>query len=321
MMHFGTDPEFFILDEGGKSVPAHTYLPPKSAPIGVASEGVKRGLFQFFRDGYAVEVNVAPATQVATLSWRVQAACEALRTFILGEGERLSTRPGVPVEWDRMDGAPTDVMEVGCDPSLDAYTGLQKFPSLDPKTIPDRFAGGHMHFSTTKLGEKAFSAWADKDAVPGRVKILDLYVGLPLTYLFPSEEGFHRRLFYGQAGEYRYQDYGTHVGFEYRVPSPQLWGHPAVASLAFLAARRVIENPPKWDPGIENDLRGAINGGIGMEKLLPTLPGFYDPPLLKRAAETLRPLVESPGELDPTGRGWHELVDDLSSSLSHVMAA
>lgn len=317
MIHYGTDPEFFILDAEGRSVPAHLRLPHKSAPLGVASEGMPRGYFSLFRDGYAAEVNVSPSTTIATMMWKVQAACEALRTFVLKEGERLTTRAGVPVTKQWLVGAPPDVMESGCDPSMDAYTGEQKFPAMDMKTAPDRFAGGHMHFSCAKLGARGLHGWSDKERIPEKVKLLDLYVGLPLTFLFPTEDSFNRRLFYGQAGEFRFQDYGTHVGFEYRVPTPHLWGHGAVASLAFTAARFVLEGSFKWDEGMAGDLQGAINGGIDMEKMLRPLISLYDVDLLKKGAEALRPLVESPGELDSAAAGWREFTE----TFSHVKAA
>lgn len=306
-MFFGTDPETFILDEGGKSVPAHMRLPGKASPVGVAMNGKKKGYFSFFRDGYAVEVNVSPSSSIIELIYKVQAAYDALRTFVLREGEHLTTRPAVPVDWSKMEGAPPDVLETGCDPSEDAYTGKQKFPSMDPKSNPDRMAGGHMHFSAFKRRGEAVTPWAMKEHIPTKVKQLDLHVGLPLTFLFPTREGFNRRTFYGQAGEFRFQDYGNASGLEYRVPTPEIFSHPAIASLAFSSAKATLERVHEWDTCMEEDLRGAINFGIDMEKLLRPLEGVYDLSLLKKAKELLK-RTDSPLGLDPDPQSWESFV-------------
>lgn len=314
-MLIGTDPEFFILGEGGKSIPAHRKLPGKATPLQVAAGGRRKGAFSFFRDGYAVEVNVPPAGTVQELTWSMQAALDALRTFVLVGGETLTTLPGVPVSWALMKGAPEDVLSVGCDPSEDAYSGEKKFPSLDPKTARERFSGGHMHFSTSKVGGEG---WALKKNIPKCVKLLDLYVGLPLTFFFPSPEGFHRRLFYGQAGEFRFQDYGTAHGLEYRVPTPEIWGHPAIASFAFETAIHVLRNGPSlwkgWDTGREADLRGAINWGEGIEALLTPLNGLWDLSDLRAFCARIRPLVERPLSLEEPLSGWRALVPPLKKA-------
>jgi len=313
-MRIGTDPEFFILDEGGRSVPAHMRLPPKASPLSVASKGEKKGAFSFFRDGYAAEVNVPPAAKRADLIWSMQAAIDALRTFVLKEGERLTTSPGVEVTWEKMGDAPQDVLEVGCDPSEDAYTGLKKFPSLDPSSAKERFGGGHMHFSCTKTpkGEPS-EDWAKPGTIPGVVKLLDLYLGLPLTFFFPSVSGFHRRLFYGQAGEFRFQDYGDAVGLEYRVPTPEIWGHSAIASWAFDTAEGVLARSAflerQWDEAIEDDLRGAINTGQGVEDVLTALHGKFDIPLLRSLREVFQPIALSPLDMSPLV-GWREYLGE-----------
>lgn len=304
-MKFGSDPEFFILDAGGKSIPAHKRLPGKNAPLQVAARGQRKGAFSFFRDGYALEVNVPPADTVQELTWSMQAALDCVRTFVLSGGERLTTLPGIPVSWGEMKGAPEDVMSVGCDPSEDAYTGDKKYPTLDPATAKERFSGGHMHFSTPKKGGEG---WALRKNIPRAVKMLDLFVGLPLTFFFPSKEGFHRRLFYGQAGEFRFQDYGSEHGLEYRVPSPEVWGHPAVASFAFETAAEVLRRGPSlwknWDSAIEDDLRGAINWGTDVEKLLTPLEGVFDVATLKKLCGRFRPLVEEPLSLEEESSHW-----------------
>lgn len=325
-MMLGTDPEFFVLDEKGRSIPAHKVgAPIKEEALRVPNAGRRPGseaYFSIFRDGYAIEVNVPPSACRQEITWRMQAAIYVIRKFMLREGERLSTVPGVEVAWDRMENAPPDLLEVGCSPSEDAYTGESKSPAIDPRTSNWRFAGGHLHFSEAKQYTDNAHSFAFRDAnIPTTVKLLDLYVGLPLTLLYPSKEGFLRRQFYGQAGEFRRQSYGTgglngaYKGIEYRVPTPEIWGHQAAASLAMGAGRWVLQNAHslKWDKGIESDLRGAINEGIGVKKLIRTAPGIYDLPALEKAAEVLQKESEHPlPALDPMASGWDSF---LSSRL------
>jgi hypothetical protein len=113
---------------------------------------------------------------------------------------------------------------------------------------------------------------------------MDLYVGAPLSFLFDSKQTFLRRRFYGQAGEFRSQKYGSgkeEVGVEYRTPGPEVWNAAWVASFAMGVGRHIALNfralAKKWDKHIEADLQLAINTGAGLSKMLRLTRGLeYD---------------------------------------------
>lgn len=279
-MYFGTDPEYLIVNKLGRPVPAHKAgfgdkehkMVLRSALYGGPDDWESR----VFRDGYMVEVNIKPDTCRQTTTHRMQRAIQALQQKLRPKYQLVS-RAAVKINLARdMKDAPEDVLQFGCEPSYDAYELEAKIPPIDAITHPFRYAGGHLHFGHS--GDKRLDWMKNKDIHPMFVKLMDLYVGLPLTYLFDSKYTFWRRRFYGQAGEFRSQRYGkgeTQIGVEYRTPGPEVWNEPWVASFAMGTGRYIGHNlkvlATKWDKGIEGDLIGAINTGVDVEKLVKRL--------------------------------------------------
>lgn len=284
-MLLGTDPEFFLVDRDGKPVPAH------KAGFGDKHNKMKLGAKfnqnRAFRDGYAVEVNVGAYTCRESMCWAVLDALYAIRTEAEKHNLRVIATPAVQIDLAKDMGpdAPPDVLTFGCDPSWDSYTGEVKVPQLDAMSHEWRYAGGHMHFSTPLRADKkgvtdGRCAWMLKaEDVQLFVRMLDLYVGVPLTALAESSETFRRRQFYGQSGEFRYQEYKPSpaypngcVGVEYRTPGPEVWASIPTASLAFGQARTIalgFETYKKnWDAGIEKDVRAAIDTGKNVRELV-----------------------------------------------------
>lgn len=288
-MYFGTDPEYLIVNKLGRPIPAHKAgfgdkehkMILRTAPYGGPKEWESRA----FRDGYMVEINIKPDRCRQIVTYRMRRAVVAVQ-HKLPAGYRLAAIPAVRINLEQdMKNAPEDVKQFGCKPSYDAYELEAKIPPIDAMTHPLRYAGGHLHFGYS--GENSLGWMKDKEQHPKFVKMMDLYVGLPLTYLFDSKQTFQRRRFYGQAGEFRSQKYGkgtTQIGVEYRTPGPEVWNSPWVASFAMGAGRYIGMNLKKvwkrWDKGIEADLVAAINTGEGVEKLLKlaVLPGYHEYP-------------------------------------------
>src|SRR5687767_2271265 len=138
--NMGADPEFMVVDKDGNFVPAHRVgIPPKKEKDPTYYNNYGAG-HQFFRDGAVVEVNTThPSTCRAGLISSVQASLFAARDA-LPRGYSLKATASMPVDLDDlMRDAPPDVMEFGCNPSYDAYTGLSKYPG-DAANIPFRFA-------------------------------------------------------------------------------------------------------------------------------------------------------------------------------------
>ena len=278
-MYFGTDPEYLIVNRLGRPVPAHKAgFGDKDNKTVLHSNAYVTGDWESraFRDGYMVEVNIKPDTCRQTTTHRMKRALNELQRK-LAPKYRLVAVPAVKINLKvDMKDAPPDVLQFGCEPSYDAYTGETKVPPIDAITHPFRYAGGHLHFGHSSGRSTEWMLNPKKH--PMFIKLMDLYVGLPLTYLFDDKRTFWRRRFYGQAGEYRSQKYGIHkneVGVEYRTPGPEVWNEPWVASFAMGAGRYISSAidtlTSKWDKGIEGDLIGAINTGADVEKLVRRL--------------------------------------------------
>ena len=272
---FGSDPEFFIADKTNTPVPAHLFFPPKEAPFLESSGGET---IKMFRDGYALELNIPPRTCRQEFAGRIRAGLHAAQSK-LPTGYSLLAIPSIKINLKDLADAPEDVLLFGCDAVADAYSGEDRSVNLNGLTHPYRYAGGHLHYSGT------WPWLADRKARDLCVKMLDLYLGVPFTFLFHDLGEFRRRKHYGQAGEYRFQQYpdGTR-GIEYRVLSPRVMNHPCLLSLCNGILRHVVTNfvklRPGWDATIEPKVRRAINTGFRAQELLTTLPTFYTPELL-----------------------------------------
>src|SRR5258706_5399179 len=232
LVGLGADPEFFILSPQGESVPAHTFFTrQKDAPFfwkaGNAIWPVAPG-GKMFRDGWALEIN-------PRFKWCRAYVYEDVKALLKGAmkmlplGYTLSSQATVHLKEGAMDGAPEDVLTTGCSPSWDAYTGETKVPEVDYTTYHKRHSGGHIHFSMGAKDEKEKkqNPFLNEDDVKAFIKLCDLYVGLPSTVLFACEGLWERREVYGQAGEFRRQQYPNGaVGCEYRTPSAEIFNHP-----------------------------------------------------------------------------------------------
>ena len=270
----GTDPEFFILDDKGKPVPAWKFFPPQRQKILIGQAGA------LFRDGYALEVNATPESCRGRFGNEVKGSLKHALAM-LPKDYSFTSSPAVRIDLNDMNDAPPDCQIFGCDESLNAYTQKSSSVNLDAYDHPFRYAGGHMHISSSNC--RFLESDADKFLF---VKLCDLFVGLPLAYLFDDEANVQRRKYYGRAGECRFQKYpdGT-TGIEYRTPPPQLWNDQRLMGLMFGVFRdlsyryKVLKT--QWNPAWEPMIQDAINTGQVPYGLLQTAGGFYTPELLR----------------------------------------
>lgn len=275
MWGLGTDPEFFIRNRlTGAPVPAHRFFDDKHN---------KRD-FDYgraFRDGYGVEINLLRSLSCReTLAHHVGRCISAVRD-IIGPANELISVPAVRINLCDMDDAPPDVREFGCEPSVCAYKGEYKVPAINAMKHEWRYSGGHMHLSIDP--DRTPPVWfTDPQAVRLFVKMLDLFLGVPLTCLFGGELSNQRRKYYGQAGEFRLQNYpNKSIGVEYRTPGPEIFNAPPIASFAFGVLRAVARSydalTTLWDPSLEGDIQHAVNTGEGVWSLLQEVPNYYSP--------------------------------------------
>lgn len=281
-MRFGADPEFVIVEKAtGTPVPAHKFFGDKYHKKQVETV---RGPAALFRDGFNLEINVPPQDCRALLVAGMKDAVVAAKAH-LGPAFDLVSPQSVAVDLSFVKDAPEDVQQFGCEPSYCAYRLVPKVPDINAVDHPFRYAGGHMHFS---LDARGFIKNPDNHI--DIIRLLDLYLGLPLTALFGDANSIQRRKYYGQAGEFRTQDYkgdGSLIGVEYRTPGPEVWTNDnIIASWAFGIGKYVISHFAELrrtlDPAKFDATREAID--VAPEKawdLMRAVPGFYTADFLK----------------------------------------
>lgn len=286
-MLLGADPEIFLADATGKAVSAAVLFPGGKESKKTLYSDDPYGIYvKGFRDGYAVELNINPASCIASATEVMRAGLLALEKLAAEQELVLAPWPSVRVDLEPLlkTGDPT-MFQFGCDPALNAYTRGPCYINLDGASHPFRYAGGHIHFSPDPDPATGRSpAWiTDPAACYRAVRMLDLFLGLPMAAIFSAPEAFRRRQYYGKAGEFRMQDYGGppyatygrdeyRYGLEYRVLGPEVLAHHAWLSLAWALGRSVLscfEDLYKkcWKDGMESELQMAINTGRNWKKL------------------------------------------------------
>lgn len=301
-MWFGLDPEVFIVDKDGKAVSAHAIgIPPKWEKVPIAASMSGKAIGHFFRDNYGAEINVSPSICREIIRDRTGAVIRAIRRKASENGCSISSVAAVrmdPVK--ELSDAPPDVKEWGCNPSYDAYALVAKRPEMDSMTVPVRTAGGHIHLATDNLEAEVYRLpWnsteekvlLNPDNYPDVVKLLDAYLGVRATFVFDDASQFERRKIYGQAGEFRPQEYGVSsegtvysgmrvrekaMGVEYRTPPPAIFNNEATVAYFLGLARWVVFNfsdlHAKYEAQMGTYVQEAINEGKGVTAMLKAFP-------------------------------------------------
>jgi len=263
----GADPEFFLLKEG-------KIIPASDAGLGNGKEDPAARLrmseaIVLYRDGYAAEVNFIHAYNCrGTMGNALRAGVMA---FLRNTGLSASTLPSIEVPLPSLLSLPVDVATFGCSPSLNAWEDGPCEIDVDGLTHPFRYSGGHLWFSALKRD------WWWTSHIRESVKLLDLFLGAPFSWMFARPEHFRRRCLYGKAGEYRVKDFheGNYQGLEYRTLSAEWMNHAVFFSFVFGVGRHVLQNAPHlwrdFQPFLEKEgdlLQQAINTGEGLDKLV-----------------------------------------------------
>lgn len=313
----GADPEFFLANSEGKLFPAHQAgLPYKEMPIPFMNG-------KALRDGYALELNPTADSCRTVMAYYVWGLLKDLRAKHLPYGTKVLARSAAEIDLKALEDAPGDVSQFGCDGAWNAYSQTIVKPSLHGPTHPLRYTGGHLHASRPTHNKH----WAkDMDDVFLWAKLEDRFTGLISTYLTGSEWAGLRRQYYGQAGEFRLQEYPNAIGgLEYRTPGSEIFSHPALLNLCLGVFREVYEQFPEfkkyYSPKEEQQVRDAINKGESHDDLLdliPELPGWYTRKLLKEARpffqkdmhQDLVPHLADYYTYSGSGWGWAEWCKD-----------
>lgn len=191
----GSDPEFILFDKFNNPKSAIGLLPSKIEPV-VNEENC------FFYDNVLAEINVKPAYTkeefLFNTSRSLKDLSEKIKPFYL-------SRESSYVFPDKELGH-KDARIAGCAPEWNVYT-LECImpPESVIKDTGFRTAGGHLHIGSSNL--------QDHNNIFNFIKMMDLFVGVPFTFLDNCNSSKKRRSIYGKAGSHRITDYGV----EYRV--------------------------------------------------------------------------------------------------------
>ncbi len=217
----GADPEIFVVNEKDDVIPAWEFLPEKAKAVGAYYQTEKA-----FWDGYQAEYTI---TAGGCLAYAVDSMQRGLKTvhnaaIKYNPKAKLTIRNVLPVSEESLASAAEAHVTFGCKPSLNAY-GTKATPITNPRHIPFRFAGGHIHLGNTLVHGN----------IEETVKMLDALVGVWAVGAFAKIDSPVRRRFYGLAGEYR----KPYHGVEYRTLSNAWLCHPGIAHCVYDMSRYV----------------------------------------------------------------------------------
>jgi hypothetical protein len=223
----GSDPEIFLEDEKGTVIPAYEFLKAKGdSTRDVHQYGSDvRGIYW---DGYQAEFETHAFTCLEQHSASVQTGLTKLLAVAkeYNKKARLSTKTVMTIPEKMLQEAKTEHVSLGCMPSSNIY-GMSGEHVEDPRMLPFRPAGGHIHFGIGK---------SDHERVKPMVKALDAILGVACVSLFQKYDDPVRRQYYGLAGEYRLPPHGM----EYRTLSNAWLYHPIIMNFVFDFARKVL---------------------------------------------------------------------------------
>jgi hypothetical protein len=221
MFTFGSDPEFFVMKDGAFKSAIFVLGKDKDDPYEI--EGHK-----FYYDNVLAEIAIKPAQSpgeavcfvrnaLKSLSFLVSPYCFVRIAFADFPAREL-THP--------------DARKVGCKSEWCAYDITEKYgPIWTIKHGCQRTAGGHIH-----LGGSASSLHEGHGQL-AIIRMLDLFLSVPLVMIDRIMEAKRRRDYYGQAGRHRCPAHGI----EYRTPSNLWLGSPQLVEFTYDICKWVVE--------------------------------------------------------------------------------
>lgn len=250
----GTDPEIFLKDKSGKNVPAFNVLKPKQTGA------------RAFWDGFQAEFAIPEGGQgcLQSLAYYIQYGLDDIRQQAKCSVD-FDLTDAIPVDKALLQALPDEHVELGCDPSINAY-GTPSGVHSDPRELPWRFAGGHIHFGDTYL--RALPEMQKMGTAIKTVMDLDKTLGVWSIAAFQALETTKvRRKYYGLAGEFRLPNHGL----EYRTLSNHWLCAPEVYYITFEMARMFYRA----------SLMGLLDFWYGPEDAVQHTINEYDVPMAK----------------------------------------
>lgn len=210
----GADPEMFVFS-GNKLLPAFEFLPHKDSKENIYWDGFQAE-WKYDHDGAHCQNNLVKYTRERLI--QLTAIAKTAK-----KDARLSLDTVVRVPKEILESARPEHVELGCQPSYNAYWMKGK-PVYDPRKLPYRFAGGHMHFGTWTPQRPNY------DKI---VRTLDSILGVWAVGVAQHMDSPIRRQYYGLAGEYRKPKYKSGYGVEYRSLSNFWLASPGILQLTW----------------------------------------------------------------------------------------
>lgn len=258
-LYVGSDPEMFVVDKAGIVIPAFTFLPDKKNAPSDSFDSVTK---QPYYDGFQAEFNILAqqchVSAVANLATGLRALIQKAKTF--NPDAKLSHKSVLEVPEAMMQSVSDQHAALGCSPSQNVYPNTDPLYVDDPRALPLRFAGFHIHY-----GHEYYTSVVDKNQRRFRVEMavrsIDRIAGPIITSMLQGIEDPRRRHFYGRAGEYRMPPHG----FEYRVHSSTALCHPLIAYLTLDFSRYALmfayKNRMDWweTPGGDAQVQHILN--------------------------------------------------------------
>lgn len=250
----GTDPEVFVTDANGHVLPAFQFLPAKDFTV----FGPQR-----FYDGFQAEFTTNSSLQcLGVLTDEIHMGLRHILSAARKHDPNAKLSLASVLDIDSYFTDPSiekHHFALGCAPSRNAYNE-DPLSLDDPRRLPFRFAGWHMHF------RQPFAPWPE-EVLTRTVRTLDNILGVAMVSALAGYTDPRRRQFYGRAGEYRFGN-----TLEYRVPDVAMGAHPAIFNLL-------------WDLGRQAFHLGRQGFGflwVADENEVRTCINTYDVPLARR---------------------------------------
>lgn len=239
MFTIGADPEIFV-SQGGKFVSAHNLIPgTKREPY-----KVEKGAVQV--DGLALEFNIDPANSYEQFQDHLDIVLATLKGMV--PNHEFMSEASIFVDPTYKSSLPPESLEIGCTPSLNAYTeDLEETPD---GTGDLRAVGGHVHiggFFDRDEDEKV--KW---DRSLRLVRLMDKYVGVYSLLWDPDD---NRRKVYGQAGSCRLKPFGV----EYRTLSNKWIFDKKITKFVYDQTAAAVRALYKGHDVVDNYFRDIIN--------------------------------------------------------------
>ncbi len=222
----GTDPEFMISYKGEikSSIPFMRGDKNNKEDLG-------NGMFAY-SDNVNIELNVPPTKSPDEFVGVLGDLFSNLRN----KHPEFSVTTTASHNFSKKECEQQGAAEFGCNPEYCAYLIDMVQPPEGGKTF--RSAGGHIHLGNKTFNQDEKNGYLlDMDDKIQAIRLMDIYVGIPLVLMDNDPTSLARKELYGKAGRFRPTEYGV----EYRTPSPYWLTNPRLASITAQLTFLVME--------------------------------------------------------------------------------